>query len=80
MDTRTEPGIAVTNLLIMLILMFTAIFTQSYLFLGIFIGHSYISIVSNGFWPYLTDEEIKELKRQEWMEKQSKDDDKDRDS
>jgi hypothetical protein len=76
---RTEPGIKLSHLFFNSGITVLAIVTGHVFWLVIAVYLWFNSIVGHEFFPNLTDEEITELRRQEWMERQSKDGSRDKD-
>lgn len=70
-DIRIDPGIKISHLLICLAVTFLACMTGSIIFLAFAIYFWFSAIVAYEFWPVLSDEEIKQIRRQNWIERQS---------
>ena len=74
-DIRTEPGMKLSHLFVCIGISWAAVWFGGHflLFLAVYLWFS--AIVVAQFFPNLTDEEITEIRRQQWMERQAKEDD-----
>jgi len=78
-EIRTEPGIKLMHLFACTFFSSVAVWSGSLFFLLLSVYLWFSAIVVGQFWPNLTDEEIAEIRRQQWMEKRSEYDNKDSD-
>jgi hypothetical protein len=76
-DVRTEPGISLWKLFLIIALVWYAFTSGSVILLGFSVYLLFSAVVGEGFWPYLTEEQAREIRRKRIM---GEDDDTDRDS
>ena len=74
-EIRTEPGIRLSHLFFNSGISVLAIVTGHVFWLVLAVYLWFNSIIGHEFFPNLTDEEIAEIRRQQWMEMRSKQDD-----
>ena len=74
-DIRTEPGIRLSHLFFNSAISVIAVITGHVFWLVLAVYLWFNSIVGHEFFPNLTDEEIAEIRRQQWMERKSRKDD-----
>ena len=69
---RTEPGIKVSYLVIMILCGWAAIKTGSIFLLGVTVYLCFSAFVAEGFYPYISDEDAIEIRRNQWLEEQER--------
>lgn len=74
-EIRTDPGIKLTHLFGCTFMSYIAIWSSSVFWLLLALYLWFSAIVTIGFWPNLTDEEIIEIRRREMQERQKEKDD-----
>jgi len=80
-EIRTEPGLEAFDLIVTTVITTTAVYTGGLFWLIVAIWLWFSAVVAKGFWPYLSDDDIIELRRREMDERimYRKEDDKSRD-
>lgn len=80
-EIRTEPGLEVFDLIVTTVITTTAVYTGGLFWLIVAIWLWFSAVVAKGFWPYLSDDDIIELRRREMDERIAyrEEDDKSRD-
>lgn len=69
-EIRTEPGVKISHLIIMILCGWAAIKTGSIIWLAITVYLGFSAFVAQGFWPYISDEDAIEIRRKQWTEEQ----------
>jgi hypothetical protein len=62
-DVRIEPGISLWKLFLIMVLIYYALTSGSVVFLGVAVYFLFSAVVGEGFWPYLTQEQAREIRR-----------------
>jgi len=80
-EIRTEPGIALFDLFVSILITATAMLTGSLFWIIMSVYLWFSAIVAKGFWPYLSDDDIIAIRRKEMDERiaHRKEDDNSRD-
>ena len=66
-DVRVEPGISLWKLFLIFSVLFYAISYGSVVFLAISVYLLFSALVAEGFWPYLSEEDAREIRRRKIM-------------
>jgi len=62
-DVRVEPGISLWKLFLIFSVLFYAISYGSVVFLAISVYLLFSALVAEGFWPYLSEEDARAIRR-----------------
>jgi hypothetical protein len=66
-NVRTEPGVELWKLFLIIAILWYSLTTGSIILLAIGLYLSFNSLVMEGFWPYLTEEQAREIRRKKIM-------------
>ena len=66
-DVRTEPGVELWKLFLIVITMTYALYSGSVFLLAVAVYLCFNAFVMEGFWPYLSEEQAREIRRKRIM-------------